>query len=96
MQLCSKIYCSLTALHVSSDVFAHHQENINYIYSFWYYSCMWLPAGVIDELEQSGHFLKYIMMHGTMNVKTKTSLKQIPCQWAEAILSENKLSKQSP
>jgi len=29
MQLCRIIYCSLTALHVSSDIFAHHQEHLN-------------------------------------------------------------------
>ena len=51
MQLCKIIYCSLTALHVSSDIFAHHQEHHNCIYSFWYYSRMWLLAGVMDELE---------------------------------------------
>jgi hypothetical protein len=51
MHLCRVIYRSLTAVHVSSDVFAHHQEHLNCIYSFWYYSHMWLPAGVMDELE---------------------------------------------
>ena len=51
MQLCRIIYCSLTALHVSSDTYAHHQEHHSCIYSFWYYSHMWLPAGVMDELE---------------------------------------------
>ena len=39
------------ALHDSSDIFAHHQEHHNCIYSFWYYSRMWLPAGFIDEVE---------------------------------------------
>jgi hypothetical protein len=34
MQLCRLIYCSLTALHVSSDIFAHYQEHLNCIYSF--------------------------------------------------------------
>ena len=29
MQLCSIIYCSLTAIHVLSNIFAHHQEHIN-------------------------------------------------------------------
>jgi hypothetical protein len=38
MQLCMIIYCSLTALHVSSDIFAHHQEHLNCNYSFWFYS----------------------------------------------------------
>jgi len=46
MQLCRIIYCSLTALHVSSDIFAHHQEHHNCIYSFWYYLRMWLAAGL--------------------------------------------------
>ena len=31
MQLCRIIYYSLAALHVSSDIFAHHQEHINCI-----------------------------------------------------------------
>jgi len=29
MQLCKIIYYSLAALHVSSDIFAHHQEHLN-------------------------------------------------------------------
>ena len=40
MQLCRIIFCSLTAVHVSSDIFAHHQEHLNCIYSFWYYTRM--------------------------------------------------------
>ena len=31
MQLCVIIYYSLAALHVSSDIFAHHQEHLNCI-----------------------------------------------------------------
>ena len=31
MQLCRIIYYSLAALHVSSDIFAHHQEHLNCI-----------------------------------------------------------------
>jgi len=38
MQLCRIIYCSLTTVHVSSDIFAHHQEHLNCMYSFWFYS----------------------------------------------------------
>jgi hypothetical protein len=53
MQLCRIIYCSLTALHVSSDTFAHHQELLNCIYSFWFIHLMSLPAGVMEELEVS-------------------------------------------
>jgi len=31
MQLRGIIYYSLAALHVSSDIFAHHQEHLNFI-----------------------------------------------------------------
>jgi hypothetical protein len=31
MQLCRIIYYSLVALHVLSDIFAHHQEHLNCI-----------------------------------------------------------------
>jgi hypothetical protein len=34
MQLCRIIHCTLTALHVSSDIFAHHQEHVKCNYSF--------------------------------------------------------------
>jgi len=51
MQLFRIIYCSLTALHVSGHVFVH-QEHLNYIYSFWYYSHMSLPAGFHDTSRQ--------------------------------------------
>jgi len=49
MQLCRIIYCFLAALHVSSDIFAHHQENLNHIYTFWYYSRVSLPADIKVE-----------------------------------------------
>ena len=49
MQLCRIIHYSLAALHVSSDIFAHHQEHLNCIYSFCYYSRMSLPAGRPDH-----------------------------------------------
>jgi len=45
MQQCRVIYCSLASLHVSSDTFARHQEHLNCIYSFWYYTRGLLPAG---------------------------------------------------
>jgi len=35
MQLCRIIYCFLTVLHVSSDIFAHHHKHRNCNYSFW-------------------------------------------------------------
>ena len=31
MQVCRKIYYSLAAVHVSSDIFAHHQAHLNCI-----------------------------------------------------------------
>jgi hypothetical protein len=34
MQLCRIIFCSLTALHVSSDIFPHRQEHHNCNYSY--------------------------------------------------------------
>ena len=49
MQLCRIIYCSLRALHVSSDIFAHHQENLNCIYSFWFHSHVVMSAAVVAE-----------------------------------------------
>jgi len=48
MQLCRIIYCSLTALQVSSDIIAHHQEHLNRIYSFWYYLRVSLSAAADD------------------------------------------------
>jgi hypothetical protein len=53
MQLFRLIYCSLTALHFSSNTFAHHQEHFNCIYSFWYYSRLSLPVGIMDELSSN-------------------------------------------
>jgi hypothetical protein len=47
MQLCSIIYCILTSLHVSSDIFAHHQEHLNCNYSFWFYSRASLSAAAM-------------------------------------------------
>ena len=49
MQLCMIIYCSLTALHVSSDIFANHQEHLNCNYSFSFYSRASLSSDVMDE-----------------------------------------------
>jgi len=33
MQLCGTIYCPLIAVHVSSDIVAHHQELLNCIFT---------------------------------------------------------------
>jgi hypothetical protein len=52
MQLCRVIYYFLVALHVSSEIFAHHQEHLICVYSFWYYTCMLLPFGIMGELER--------------------------------------------
>jgi len=46
MQLFRIIYYSLAALHVSSDIFAHHQEHLNFItVSDITYVCRCKPAG---------------------------------------------------
>jgi hypothetical protein len=37
----------LVALYVSSNIIAHHQEQINCSYSFWFYSCVSLSAAVM-------------------------------------------------
>jgi hypothetical protein len=49
MQPCRIVYYSLTALHVSSDIFAHHQEHLNCNYSFWFYSRVSLSAAVMAK-----------------------------------------------
>ena len=49
MQLSRIIYFSLSAVHVSSDIFAHHQEHLNCSYSFWFYSRASLSAAVMAE-----------------------------------------------
>jgi hypothetical protein len=36
-------------LHISSDIFAHHQEHLNCNYSFWYNSRVSLPTAVMTE-----------------------------------------------
>jgi hypothetical protein len=51
MQLCRITYFSLATLHASSDIFAHYQEHLNCIYSFWYYTRMPLPVGIMGELK---------------------------------------------
>jgi hypothetical protein len=52
MQLFRLIYYTLAPLHVSSDIFAYHQEHLNCIYSFWYYTHVLLPVGIMGELER--------------------------------------------
>jgi hypothetical protein len=50
MELCRIILlfpCSLVALHVSSDVIAHHQEHLNCSYSFRVYSRVSFSAAVM-------------------------------------------------
>jgi len=51
MQLCVIIYCSLIALHVSSDIFAYHQEHLNCNYTFWFYSRVSLSADVMTAAD---------------------------------------------
>jgi len=51
MQFRRIIYYSLAVVHISSDIFAHYQEHLNCIYSFWYYTRILLPVGIMGELE---------------------------------------------
>jgi hypothetical protein len=54
MQLCKirlLFPCSLAALHVLSDVIAHHQEHLNCSYSFWFYLCVSLSAAVMTAAD---------------------------------------------
>jgi hypothetical protein len=53
MQLCKIIYCPLIALHVSGDIFAHHQERLNRIYSFWFYSSVSSSAAVMTAADDT-------------------------------------------
>jgi hypothetical protein len=43
-------HCS--ALHVSNDIIAHHQEHLNCNYSFWFHSHVLLLAAVMAEPRQ--------------------------------------------
>jgi len=51
MQLCTIIYFYLTVLHVSSDVYAHHQKHLNCNFSFWFYSRVSLSAAVMTAAD---------------------------------------------
>jgi len=50
MHLCRIIYYSLAALHVSSDIIAHHQEHLSCNYSFWFHSHVLLSAAVMVKM----------------------------------------------
>jgi hypothetical protein len=51
MQLCRIIYYSLAALHVSSDIFAHHQEHLTCITASGLTHVCLMPAGIVGVLE---------------------------------------------
>ena len=51
MQLCRIIYFSLTALHVSSDIFSHHQEHLDCNYDFCFYSRASLSAATMAVVD---------------------------------------------
>jgi hypothetical protein len=53
MQLCKIVYCSLAALRVSRDIFAHHQEHLNCNNSFWLYSLVSLSAADISRRQHT-------------------------------------------
>jgi len=49
LQLYRLIYYSYSALHVSGDVFAHHQEHLTVFTASGSIHSSSLPAGVMDE-----------------------------------------------
>jgi len=63
MQLCRIIYYSLAALHVSSDIFRSSSGASKLYYSFWYYTRMFLPAGIMGVLAKLKIFLSVLMFH---------------------------------
>jgi len=85
MQLRRIIYCSLTAVRVSSDIFAHNQEHLNCIYSFWYYSHVSLLADVnntrsfIYSLDAPDDEQKYRSKHVEQSRNNKLSYTVASC-----------------
>jgi hypothetical protein len=47
IQLCRIIYYSVAAVYVSSDIFISSSGAPKLYYSFWYYTRVSLPAGII-------------------------------------------------
>ena len=81
MQLCRILYCSLIALHVSRDIFTHHQEHLNCIYSFWYYSRTSLPADqpatTYEKIPETVHTVKmFLMMSEKISLETCRVIKE--------------------
>jgi len=72
MQLCWIIYCSLSALHVSSYIFAHHQEHLNCNYSFWFYSRhSWIKPEAVITVK-----MRLMMSENTARTLNTTSCVQ--------------------
>jgi hypothetical protein len=68
MQLCRITYYSLAALHVSSDIFAHHQEHLNCVIASGIthvYRCQLAVTYVCNNLECTCHLL--YACHSTKN-----------------------------
>ena len=55
MQLCRLVYYSLSALHVSGDVFVHHLVHLTVFTASGSTQQCRLPAGVVDVLELSSN-----------------------------------------
>jgi len=53
MQLCRILYCSFTALYVSSDILSHNQEHLNCNYNLWFYSRVSLSAAVMTAADNN-------------------------------------------
>jgi hypothetical protein len=79
MQLCRIIYCSLTALHVSSGIIAHHQERLSCNYSFWFIHvcrCRLLITTLVDfQLDVQN---SYLFIYNTL-IKILNMFWALPC-----------------
>jgi hypothetical protein len=87
MQQCRIIYCSLAAVHVSSDIFAHHQEHLNCVYRLWYYTRESLPAGCIYSLDAPDDERKYRSKH--VEQPRNNKLSYTVASWSFSYISEN-------
>jgi len=74
VQQCRIIYCSLTALHVSGNIIAHHQERLNCNYSFWFYSRV--SSAADSNVSDNVHHLQY-----TSNNLLRMKNQRLPVQF---------------
>jgi hypothetical protein len=88
VQLCRTIYYSLVALHVSSDIFAHHQEHLNcvtssgithYVPAGWYHGSVGTDFNSVPTLPWSQLAASYCVI--------PEDVIQFRCSWWWAKIS---------